>query len=395
MNKIAQQSVIQAGQTIDYVITVNVAGANPVNLVVTDTLPANVTFAGFQLSPPGTTESFDGISQLSWTLPSPLPQGLYQLAYHVKVADFLQAGTQITNGAQMTYAGLGTPVTSSVTVKTILVEQFSQPIDNVELKNTNVIRSLRGVDHQIDLYYGGQYLVGTWDGTVENGNPAPNGEYHIKVDNIDSFGVVKSVTRQAMVSRALYRETILVYNDVGEVVRHLYTLVDDPGSSMVTGASLSTSVIAPSYQFNGGTPGQVSVNLSNGTVVVWDGKGDSGSIVSQGQYYVEVHSNDGQGGDTIITQKVAVMGDQAHKGVGVVTARPNVLGKTTTTTNFVSDATMTETLHVKIYTIAGELVEEVTGATGANSVGWDCAKLASGMYLAMVDLTDVNGGHVG
>ena len=55
-------------------------------------------------------------------------------------------------------------------------------------------------------------------------------------------------------SRALYKSTVLIYNEAGEVVRTLYTYVDDPGKQTVSQVTLSANVIAPSGMTTAGTP---------------------------------------------------------------------------------------------------------------------------------------------
>ena len=139
---------------------------------------------------------------MSWNLGS-LDPGSYALRYQTKVADFLTNGTVLTNNAQATYLG-GPPVPSQVSVtvlgdftvtvgvyneageliKTVLVKDFTEPIDSITLKADNVISSLHD---QIDIYFEGQY-IGTWDGTNSQGQPVPNGDYNMKVDSVDPRG---------------------------------------------------------------------------------------------------------------------------------------------------------------------------------------------------------------
>ncbi len=42
-----------------------------------------------------------------------------------------------------------------------------------------------------------------------------------------------STTQQVTVSRTIYKSTILIYNEAGEVVKHLYAYMDDPGPAGV------------------------------------------------------------------------------------------------------------------------------------------------------------------
>jgi flagellar hook assembly protein FlgD len=393
----------------------NVSGSGINGIVISDTLPAQVNFVSFGSSPAGTATTFiSATSQLQWTLPSPLSSST-TLTYETQVKNFTPCGN-IANLAQMTYPGLAAPVTSSVNVqttcqftvqigvyngageliKTIPTQQFSQPIENITLQSSNAITALNGQGSTVGIYYQG-VLIGTWDGSTNSGGLATNGEYYVKIDNIDETGVVKSVTQQVMVSRSLYKATILIYNEAGEVVRHLYTYVSDPGPSDASGVSLTASVIQPTNgSAPGGVPTQVSIILSNGTTVTWDGTGDNGNIVANGQYLVEVHTVDGNGGETVLTAQVAVLG--GHSGnVATIQAEPNVLTRATGyTTTIVDNSGLNLTLTVHLYTTAGELVfqKTQTGNPGSGQVTLDASGLASGLYLATVDAVNAKGGIV-
>jgi hypothetical protein len=209
--------------------------------------------------------------------------------------------------------------------------------------------------------------------------------------------VVKTVTQQVLVSRSLYKVTILIYNEAGEVVKHLYAFTDDPGPNEVTGVQLSTNTIEPTNGSSAaGTPTQLSIILSNGTTVVWDGRGDNGNIVQNGQYLIEVHTVDGQGGETVITQQVSVLGNN-RKNVGILQAEPNVLTKATgLTTTIVDNSGLGLTLTAHLYTTAGELISQKTntGAAGSGQVTLDFSSLASGLYLVVVDGVNAKGGVV-
>src|SRR5581483_176136 len=113
-------------------------------------------------------------------------------------------------------------------VKIILTTQLAQPLLNFTLGPGDAITTLRGAGSQITLYYGTS-AVGSWDGTTQDGSLASNGTYYLKVDNIDNLGQDQSTTQQVMVSRSLLKTTVLIYNEAGEIIRHLYLYTDDPG----------------------------------------------------------------------------------------------------------------------------------------------------------------------
>jgi hypothetical protein len=94
---------------------------------------------------------------------------------------------------------------------------------------------------------------------------------------------------------------------------------------------------------------------------------------------------------------VAVEDRNAVNGIGVVTAWPNLLNaaKGPMTTTFHTNSSLSLTLKVSIYTVAGELVHVASGNAGANQVSWDASGVASGTYLVVAELFTPTGGLAG
>ena len=271
-------------------------------------------------------------------------------------------------------------------VKVILVSQNAQPIDAFSLSTDGLIGSL---NDQVDIVDSQGGPIGVWDGTLMSGEPAPNGVYHIKIDNVDLMGVVRSTTQEVMVSRTLYRSTVKIYNEVGEVVRTLYAYVSDPTQTVISGMSLSSEVIRPGGT-GAGVATQLTVSLSNGTTIVWDGRSDAGEVVSSGKYFVESHTEDGQGGETLVTRSVVVEGQDGQKAGGVISVVPGTVDMTQGNPMVVFQSTAVGlNLKVRVYTIAGQLVGQAAGsAAGTN---FDVTGLASGYYLGVVEASDTQG----
>src|SRR5581483_9613364 len=112
----------------------------------------------------------------------------------------------------------------------------------------------------------------------------------------------------------------------------------------------------------------------------WNGQNDQGSFVQGGQYFLEIHSLDGVGGEATITKEVTVRGDLEHSGLGEVTARPNLLDPQSGYLSNLS-AALPSTLSVRVYTLAGELVRQFQGGAGTSQATLDASVLASGVYL--------------
>ena len=321
----------------------------------------------------------------------------------------------MNNNASLMYAGLTTPKTTFVYVtmataytvhigvyneageliKEIWVQRLSEEITNFSIFATPTITSLHG---QVYIEYKGTQIA-TWDGTNNAGDPVTNGDYYVKVDNVDPFGVVTSVTQMVTVSRSLAKVQVYIYNEAGEIVRHLTSYVDDPNNISLSNVTLSTSVISPTIS---GTPTTGGTNLvhittDTGMDLIWDGKNDSGAVVSNGDYEVEIHWQDGKGNDVVITKGILVQEGNQSFANGKVTAQPNVLTKGSTKTTFVMNSSSPYTLKVWVYDVAGELlVSKIKrGDLNTNTVTIDMSGVASGIYFGVVELTDVNGGNAG
>ena len=101
----------------------------------------------------------------------------------------------------------------------------------------------------------------------------------------------------------------------------------------------------------------------------------------------------GQGGlDRTITKEVGVINSGRGTVEGHVFAQPNLLAGGQTATLIRVNSPLALTLTARFYSIAGEAVGTAQGLPGTNQVSWDAAGLASGFYLALVELHDANGG---
>jgi len=262
------------------------------------------------------------------------------------------------------------------------VKNFPLAVNSFNL-STAILTSVGGV---ISISVGGQ-VVASWDGTNSNGDPVSNGGYYIKADSSDAFGVVTSVTQDVKVDRVVSTVLVNVYNEAGEIVKHLYERVVAPSGS-IQSILLSSNTIQPG---SSGTPNQIvtiQVTLSDSLFnVVWDGTSDTGSLVTNGRYLVEANWINPQGGGTqTITRSVSVTSTGADPVGGQVYAQPNVLTGGQTSTLLKVDSSLSLGLTARIYTVVGELVTVLEGQPGSNQVSWNTAGLASGLYVASVEL---------
>ncbi len=413
--KQVSNSSTEAGAALVYTLTVNVVGNNVFNLVVTDPLPANLTFQNFVASPLGASASYNpATSVMSWRMPSPLSPGEYQMTYQVMVNNLVPGGLTIQNCAAASYTGgalvsscVSSQTTGQYTVKidiyneagelvaALPVSQYSQVINGINM-GSGAITSVSGPGSSTTVYFAG-VPIGTWNGTDGSGNPVANGQYYVKVDSINNMGVDTSVTAPVIVNRSVYKVAVKIYNEAGEVVKTLYVYSSNPVPGNSTQLVLSASGFEPTSGTPSGTvPTQLTISLGNGVTVVWDGTGDNGGVVPSGQYFIEASEQNGTGGQTQMTAQVMVLSDTANAGMGNVAAEPNVLnGSTGYQVRMVSDVGGL-TLSYRVYDTAGELVRgKVSGAAGMSEADWNAAGKASGLYFAIVEAANAQGGLIG
>jgi len=417
LSKQVSASSASPGSILVYTITFNVTGTSASNVVITDPLPSNTTFMSFGSVPSGAATAYNqATSVLNWQMPTVLAPGQYQLTYQASINNLVAGGLDIQNCAVLTNAATG-PLTACADTRTIgdytvkigvyneageliaslPVSQFSQSIENINLQSGE-ITALNGAGSSTAIYFDG-VVIGTWNGLDLSGNPVTNGKYYVKVDSMSSLGVVNSVTQPVVVNRGISKVTIKIYNEAGEVVRNLYGYMSNPDPNMATQVTLSVTAFEPtSGTPSGNIPTDLKIMLNNGTTVVWNGQADSGTVVTSGQYYIEVYAVDGQGGETEITKKVTVLSDNAHQGMGNIVAEPNIVNPATGYTILIkSDSGQNLNLVYHVYNTAGELVHKPspTDLTGPNTSTWDASGVASGLYFAVVDALNSQGGLAG
>jgi flagellar hook assembly protein FlgD len=266
-------------------------------------------------------------------------------------------------------------------VKILLVEKSTQPVTSLRLGPGNSITSLTGPDSAVTLYWNGTPLS-SWNGTNSSGNPVSNGTYFLKVDSVDSLGSDQSVVQNVTVSRPLGTVLAEICNAAGEVVKTLYAAQGAGGP--VTAVQLSS----PLLQENPAASSPVTIAMSNAMTLVWDGIGAGGSLVTNGVYYLEIISDNGGGGEEVITRDLTVV-NSGRPGAGAI-AYPNPWQNGDPAITF--KASLPDlTLSARLYDLAGERVAVLGGPPGTGQATWACGASASGLYIAVVELRDDNG----
>lgn len=405
IQKMASETQAHPGDTVVYQIQLSVTGSAASNVQVTDTLPAQVAFVGMGQPVPAVTGEILGQngSVLSWAFPTLAP-GVYQLPYTVTVSSALVAQTIIINNAQARQ-GSGPPQTATAPVtvafpiaiqvavynsagelvKTLLVQSFDQVITSFQLSSSALTDQIASTAVSIL-----GTAVASWDGTTQNGNLVTNGQYFLKVQSTDPSGVVTSLTQTVSVNRTLSTLTVAVYNEAGELVKHLYQAVVAASSNTIQSLNLSSNTVVAGGPASA-SPVTIQVALPNGgTTVVWDGTNDQGAALTNGQYFVEASWANTQGKE-VATQQVWVQDAQRGMAPGHLVVAPNSLTGGHPTAVFTVASLQGITLKIRVYDVAGELVGTVQGADGTGTAEWNSAGHASGLYIAVVEFYGTEG----
>lgn len=421
IGKMVSEAQVAGGDTLTYSIAVTVVGNALGGVVVTDTLPAYMNFVSFGAGPNGTTTAFDPADdRLQWRLPSPLFPGVYQLQYKTQVAAAAPANVPLINFAQGVFTGSSRAVTASVpvtvlgqytidvniynsageVVKTIVIQRFGQPINNISLSTTNRITTLQGPGSSIDIIYEG-VVIGTWNGSNNSGQPVSNGTYRVQVDSVSPTGTVTSVSQQAVVNRNLGTLTVDIFNSAGELVRSLYTAVMDATDSELSTEEtvLGSNILkpgSPTSTSQGSVP-DISILVDGGAgpmTLLWDGSNNEGTYVTPGAYTVQIHWAAGAAQERTVIQQVVVLSPQGLAGAVVI--EPNVLGVKYGTTAIFNAFSIAgaSSIRVRLYTLSGELVDDLTSPSGQPQVSWNASGTASGIYISAVTVLNSVGGVI-
>jgi uncharacterized repeat protein (TIGR01451 family) len=425
VGKTVSDAAPMSDEALVFTLNVSVPFGGASNVNITDTVPVGLTYVSapqpsnpsggsLNVYPLPTVAPTPGTgSLLVWSFPS-MPPGNYSYTYNATVNDFMPGGQAITNYAAWNYPPNVTApnvTNAALTVQgnfqvrigvyneagelvdlLLAPKNFSEAIQSVNL-STNSLKSINDI---IQITFHGVVLA-TWNGTNSNGTEVTNGQYFVKVDNIDPEGVVNTQTQSVLVARHLATVSVNIYNEAGEVVRHLEETVAD-SVTMNSGFTLSTTTLEPGNQ--GGSNSNLQIVLSGGTTINWDGRGDNGEYLTNGQYTVEVTTVDGQGGDATVSKQVTIFRTSVDLPNGYVSVFPNPYSPKNNPPPFITIRVGGNySVSANIYTVAGELVAKVQSLPGNNYATWDPTSqavngsygVASGLYIAVVVIADPQG----
>ena len=229
-----------------------------------------------------------------------------------------------------------------------------------------------------------------WNGNNANGQKIAPGPYFVKVTIYDSFGVATTFVKEVQVIQVDEYVRVSIYNSGGEIVKQV--LLPKPGGNVV---DLNVDDVFTV----GSTSSTTAIKFGDNGTFNWDGKNSLGNLVGSGTYevYVEVRSGDGF---TVAASKTITVFNQAAGSIlGDVKCYPNPYVFTNAGTGYMRIAwagTTQGKVMVKIYNVAGELVDRMDTTMAAGHIDWDMkgvngGQLASAYYIGFIQATSDTG----
>jgi len=293
------------------------------------------------------------------------------------------------------------------TVKIIADSAVSQDIDDFMMSvNGEEFDPLTGIynpnEGPIMIEFPGVKLPGqitgnaafTWDGLNDNGQDINMGVYYIKVSLRDLYGHVETRTNPIQVLRSDEYVRMNVFNAGGELIRSME--VPRPPQSIVDIGQVDPVL----HIRNDGAP-IVSINYGGMSPLTWDGTNSQGRLVTNGVYEIQLQSKTANGLEDISSKQVIILREQ---GSTVITdpsdpeAWPKIIpnpkiitgdGQDTITFQWFITGAEGKVL-IRIYNMAGELVDRIEAPLLPNQCDWDLRTsgnhpVASGMFIVIME----------
>jgi hypothetical protein len=207
----------------------------------------------------------------------------------------------------------------------------------------------------------------TWDGNNQQGQPVANGTYYLKMDIVDQYDNVTTVSLSITVLRPAHGQSVAIFNSAGERVG-LLTLPDNADLNSLSLKASSGSQAVLTYQ-----------SPTGGGQIVWTGLTQDGSRVANGSYLLNI-----QGPTSSRALTFTLLNGPADGGHLLASPNPVRPGESLRLDFAVPAGSVTA--HARLYDLAGELVRESIAPVGQGVLWMTLSNLSSGIYLVVVDV---------
>lgn len=208
----------------------------------------------------------------------------------------------------------------------------------------------------------------TWDVTNAQSQFVDPGIYYIKVQESDAYGHINVVIKEITVVQSDQYVQMTVFNTAGEIVKVVTDYTAAIPANIDLGPLGDLLVV-----LKDGTPIHVKYDDA-GDYLTWDGRNDQGQVVSSGDYEIQVTVRTYEG-TTISAVKTMILLRQDKQFLDKFEVWPNPFTATSGTDSVLfnwttTDAGETGDVMIRMYDVAGELVEELRSTIQAGSMSW-------------------------
>ena len=221
-------------------------------------------------------------------------------------------------------------------------------------------------------------LLLEWDGKVDTGEIAESGTYQVVMSVNSPLGTTSSYSATMTVIRNVSEIEVDIYNSAGERVASIPSASDRAGQ----GLSVSSQATA-----SGGMVHTIRFGDRPQDQVIWDERNGEGERVDQGTYRIRVRQVSNHGSIPLLSGSVTVL--HLDEGDPGLVAGPNPLLPGQPLVVQVGSAQ--RVVSARLFNLAGEDVAQVGEMPSLFTWNLDTSKLASGVYVLVVEIQTVNG----
>jgi flagellar hook assembly protein FlgD len=226
-----------------------------------------------------------------------------------------------------------------------------------------------------------------WLGDNDNGQTVSNGTYYLKVETLDPFGTVTTLSHAVSVLGNHNGNSLAIFNSAGELVRKI------PLDGLPAGLVDFDSRLVDG---NGGADG-VKFDLLDGDGVLhaweWDGLNEQGQPVASGSYVVRLLRTDLGVGVTVKSIGIVLLqapNDALRSLLDSAVVGPNPWGPghSQGAAQLRYSPQAGRQAVARAYNLAGELVSSGIDPQGSGRLSLPMDGLASGIYLIVFEAVD-------
>ncbi len=259
-------------------------------------------------------------------------------------------------------------------------------IEGIETQNNNVER--------------GSLFI--WDVKNQQSQYIDSGVYYIKVEQIDPYGHVNTLTKSITVFDVREYVEFKVFNTAGEIVRSIRTY-------KTTNSSPTLAYVPDLIYITPDKKIKIQYTSNINDTIEWNFKNENGLIINTGVYELQVIVSSNKTAPVVASKTVVILND-AKSYLGDIAIVPNPFDRKTHKDMKIQIRwdfgikpwqadpvyAMQGQVKVKIYNISGELIREIHSMLQTGFIEWDtmtsnCNPVSRGVYICLIEAINYTG----